>query len=65
MYNKIVIQAVPEEENNEIIWSVYYTPEFGRAGFKFAETGFFNSEEAMDYVDNEFIGKFDIFDIVK
>lgn len=67
LYNKIVIQVVPEKDDNneEIIWTVYYTPEIGKVGFKFAETGFFYSEEAMDYVDNELIEKFDIFDIVK
>jgi len=66
LYPTIVIQVVPEENDNkeEIVWTVYYTPEFGRAGFKFVETGFFDSVEAMDYVDNELIGKFDIFDII-
>lgn len=62
LYNKIVIQVVPEEENNEIIWSIYYTPNIGKAGWKFVETGFFYSEEAMDYVDNELVKKFDVFD---
>jgi len=67
LYNKIVIQVVPEkdDDNEEIVWTVYYTPEFGRAGFKLAETGFFDSEEAMNYVDRELIEKFDIFDIGK
>lgn len=37
-----------------------YTPEIGMAGFKFVESGFFTSGEAMDYVDNEFISKLDI-----
>lgn len=59
LYNKIVIQVVPEkdDDNEEIIWTVYYTPEFGKAGFKLAETGFFDSEEAMDYVDKELVKK--------
>ena len=67
IYPTIVIQVVPEEDDNkeEIIWTVYYTPEIGKAGFKCVESGFFNSEEAMDYVDNGFIGKFDVFDINK
>lgn len=66
LYNKIVIQVVPEkdDDNEEIIWTVYYTPEFGRTGFKLAETGFFDSEEAMDYVDKELIKKFDVFDYI-
>jgi len=66
IYLAIVIQVVPEEnENEELVWTVYYTPEIGKVGFKFAETGFFNSKEAIDYVDNELIEKFDIFDINK
>ena len=66
LYNTIVIQVVPEEnENEELVWTVYYTPEIGKAGFKLAETGFFDSKEAIDYVDNELIEKFDIFDINK
>ena len=55
LYNKIAIQVTPEEENDEIIWTVYYTPEIGKAGFKCVESGFFSSGEAMDYVDNELI----------
>ena len=67
IYPTIVIQVVPEEDDNkeEIVWTIYYTPEIGKAGFKCVESGFFSSGEAMDYVDNEFIGKFDIFDINK
>lgn len=66
LYNTIVIQVVPEDiENEELVWTVYYTPEIGKVGFKFAETGFFSSGEAIDYVDNELIEKFDIFDINK
>lgn len=66
LYNTIVIQVVPEEnENEELVWTVYYTPEIGKAGFKLAETGFFDSKEAIDYVDNELVEKFDIFDINK
>ena len=58
--DKIVIHVVPEDDNDELIWTVYYTPEIGMAGFKFVESGFFTSGEAMDYVDNEFISKLDI-----
>ena len=62
---RIAIQVTPEEENNEIIWSVYYTPNIGKAGWKFVETGFFDSEEARDYVDKELVKKFDVFDYIK
>ncbi len=64
LYNNIVIHVVPEEtdEVGEIVYRVYYTPSIGRAGFKQVESGFFSSGEAMDYVDNELIGKFDIFE---
>jgi hypothetical protein len=67
LYNNIVIHVVPEEtdEVGEIVYRVYYTPSIGKAGFKQVESDFFSSGEAMDYVDNELIGKFDIFDIVK
>ena len=65
VYNHIVIQVVPEESNDELIWTVYYTPNIGKDGFKLAETGFFSSGEAMDYVDDELIGKFDIFNMQK
>ena len=58
--DKIVIQVVPEDDNDELVWTVYYTPEIGMAGFKFVESGFFTSGEAMDYVDNELISKLDI-----
>jgi len=58
----IVIQVVPEDDNDELVWTVYYTPEIGMAGFKFVESGFFTSGEAMDYVDNEFISKLDIYE---
>lgn len=58
--NEVVIQVVPEDDNNELVWTVYYTPEIGMAGFKFVETGFFTSGEAIDYVDNEFIPKLDL-----
>lgn len=58
--DKIVIQVVPEDDNDELVWTVYYTPEIGMAGFKLVESGFFTSGEAMDYVDNEFISKLDI-----
>ena len=55
--DKIVIQIIPEDDNDELVWTVYYTPEIGMAGFKFVESGFFTSGEAMDYVDNELISK--------
>jgi hypothetical protein len=58
--DKIVIHVVPEDDNDELVWTVYYTPEIGMAGFKFVESGFFTSGEAMDYVDNEFIPKLSI-----
>lgn len=58
--DKIVIQVVPEEDNDELVWTVYYTPEIGMAGFKFVESGFFTSGEAIDFVDNEFIPEFNI-----
>ena len=64
LYKKIAIQVTPEEENDEIIWSVYYNTDTGRAGWKFAETGFFDCEEAMDYVDKELVKKFDVFDYI-
>ena len=58
--DKIVIHVVPEDDNDELVWTVYYTPEIGMAGFKFVESGFFTSGEAIDYVDNEFIPKLSI-----
>lgn len=58
--DKIVIHVVPENDNDELVWTVYYTPEIGMAGFKFVESGFFTSGEAIEFVDNEFIPKLSI-----
>lgn len=48
---KEVIQVVPEQEEDYIVWTVYYTHEIGKEGFRLIESGFFDSEEAMGYVD--------------
>ena len=48
--DNVMVHITPEEEDGELIWTVYYSPDFGNAGFKFAETGFYNSDDAIDYV---------------
>lgn len=41
----------PDVVNDELVWSVHKTPEFGNAGFKLVATDFLSSGDAKDYVD--------------
>ena len=52
---KLVIHVIPEDYDGEILWTAYYTPEIGQVGFKYIDSDFTNSEDAMEYVDNKFI----------
>lgn len=56
--DNVMVHITPEEEDGELVWTIYYSPDFGNAGFKFVETGFFTSEEAIDYVYSDVLKRF-------
>ncbi|MBO7212360.1 MAG: hypothetical protein J6V44_15340 [Methanobrevibacter sp.] len=56
--NNDAVHITPEEEDGELVWTIYHSPDFGNTGFKFVETGFLTSEEAIDYVYSSVLKRF-------